>query len=158
MNAPVQKEDRCVYTPRSPRSISTPQRPPSASPSASYAGRCFEIAVQNDAPATIRLWALTAELDSSLTLPRVFRYVAPAWVELDQNVVSGAEGDYTFAQADTPGCSHFLIAQSGSAPTAIGQREIEAQGVQWPAWLLAALALAMASSAVWKLGRLWQRR
>lgn len=128
-----------------------------AGPSASYAGRCFEITAQNDDAATVRLWALTDEMDSGLTLPRVFRYVAPTWVELDQNVVSGEEGDYTFAQADTPGFSHFLIAQSGSTPTAISQREIDARGGQPPAWLLVALALALLCGAAWELGRLRQR-
>ena len=110
-----------------------------------YAQRCFEIAATNNAAATVRLWALTDEMNG-IADPRVFRYVAPAWAVLSTNASSGAQGAYTYVEAETPGFSHFLIAQDSGAPTAITQLELDACAVQSAIGTVSALTLVLMAS------------
>jgi hypothetical protein len=86
--------------------------------SSNYARRCFQISAQHDLTSTVRLWVPTRQL-GDITQPRLYRYVAPNWVELDDNNAVGTVGGYTFVQADTPGFSYFAIGQDGNAPTAV---------------------------------------
>jgi len=124
--------------------------------SPAYARRCFEIEATNAAAATVRLWALADEMND-VTAPRVFRYVAPNWVELDANAATGTQGAYTYAEAETPGFSHFLIAQDGGAPTAVGQRGFGVRVVgPVPRSLLLAAVAALVGVTV-GARRLWRR-
>jgi hypothetical protein len=117
--------------------------------SPAYVQRCFEIEATNAASATVRLWALTGEMNG-ITEPRVFRYVAPDWELLSTNAITGTQGVHTYAEAVTPGFSHFLIAQDGGSPTAIGAHSVGAQAagsVRWPLLLIAVAALGVAAGA-----------
>ncbi|MBN2007422.1 MAG: hypothetical protein JXA21_29020 [Anaerolineae bacterium] len=95
------------------RCTSDPASPP-------YARRCFEITPTWDRAATVRLWALRNEMNGVVDR-RVYRYHDSNWTILDTGVVTGTYGAYAYAQANTPGFSHFLIANSGvgNAPTAV---------------------------------------
>ncbi len=94
-----------------------------------YAQRCFEITASQGA-ATVRLWALTDEMNG-VVAPQVYRYVAPNWTALGAGVITGTHGIYTYAQANTPGFSHFLMANSGSghAPTVVGSVALRTRSV-----------------------------
>jgi hypothetical protein len=93
--------------------------------SPAYAGRCYEITPTTDGAAQVRLWALTSELNgiaqADLAVYRNNPVGSATWVELTTNASTGNDvsGSYTYAQADTPGFSHFLLGQSGQAPTAV---------------------------------------
>jgi hypothetical protein len=94
------------------------------SSSPAYAQRCYTI-TPTDQPAanvTLRLWGLSSELNGitqgNLRVFRNFPAGSSTWVELT-NPTTGSDGSYSFAQADTPGFSDFLLGQSGNAPTAI---------------------------------------
>ena len=70
--------------------------------------------------ATLRLWALTSEMESGITTPSVYRHAGSGvWNELTTGASFGTVGAYTYAESDTSGFSHFLIAELGSNPTAI---------------------------------------
>jgi len=99
-----------------------------------YANRCFEINAENNAAATLRLWALTSEVDSGITTPSVYRYTGSGgiWTELTTNTDNGTSGAYTYAESDTPGFSHFLIAQSGNAPTAVSLQSFSGASATYP--------------------------
>lgn len=110
--------------------------------SPAYAGRCFEIEATNDNSATVRLWAFTDEMNG-VDDPFVFRYVAPNWVMLSDSADAGERSGYAYAGAVTPGFSHFLVAQGGSTPTAIGQYGVSARPGTVPAWPLLGLVLVV---------------
>jgi len=99
--------------------------------SAAYAARCFGIEVSKQAVSTVRLWTLSSEMDG-VTRPGVFRYVSPNWLELTANANAGTQGVYSYAEAQTPSFSHFLIADSGTGPTAVKLREISTTSGQSP--------------------------
>ena len=120
-----------------------------------YARRCFEIEATNTAAATVRLWALADEMNG-VTDPRVYRYVASNWGMLDTNASTGTEGAYTYAEADTPGFSHFLIAGPG-APTAIVQRGLGVRAVGLERWPLLLAAVAVLVGVTVGTRRLWRR-
>ena len=85
-----------------------------------YANRCFEITADTSAPATLKLWALTSEVDPAITNPSLFRYAGGGvWNELTTNPSYGTDGVYTYAEADTSGFSHFLIAEFSGNPNAV---------------------------------------
>jgi hypothetical protein len=108
-----------------------------------YARRCFEIEAQNDeVEAIVRLWAHASEMNG-VSDPAVFRYVAPNWVGLDVSASTGTWGAYTYAEADTPGFSHFLLAQDDVAPTAVGQLGLSARGVKSAIGTVLALGLVL---------------
>jgi hypothetical protein len=112
-----------------------------------YAKRCFEIEASHDATATVRLWATAGEA-ASIGTPRIFRYVKPDWVELSGKASSGSQGGYVYAQGDTPGFSHFLIAESGNNPTQVGTYKLDIQGTRWGMLVAAALALVLGAGAI----------
>jgi PGF-pre-PGF domain-containing protein len=124
-----------------------------------YARRCFEIEATNAGAATVRLWAHTSEMNT-VSEPRVYRYVQPSWVALTTQVVTGTQGIYTFAQAETPGFSHFLIGQDGGEPTAVTLVGMSARGssptlaVVLSASLVVAMGLAFAVRRLRRGGRL----
>ncbi|MBN1975882.1 MAG: hypothetical protein JW918_00645 [Anaerolineae bacterium] len=123
--------------------------------SPAYARRCFEIEATNTAAATVRLWALADEMNG-IADPRVFRYVAPGWVVLSTNAATGTLGAYAYAEADTPGFSHFLIGWSG-APTAVDQRGFGVRAIGHERWLLLlAVVVALVGVAV-GVRKLWRR-
>ncbi|MBN1889230.1 MAG: hypothetical protein JW850_14650 [Thermoflexales bacterium] len=103
--------------------------------------RNVEITAERDAAARICLWAFTDELSDNITTPRVYRYVAPGWVKL-ANPSDGALGLYTYAEADTPGFSHFLIADDTGTPTAVGLRGLNVRSGQSSVWALVGLVSA----------------
>ena len=118
--------------------------------SPTYAARCFRIEAHNSAAATVRLWARTVELNG-VTTPRVFRNPGgtATWNALTDNPSTGIQGDYTYAQGDTPGFSHFLIGTSENGPTAVKATPLTAHS---------GLALAvLVGSALASLG-LWRKR
>jgi hypothetical protein len=88
--------------------------------SAPYARRCYEIEAQNNLSATVRLWALTSELDgiaeSNLA---VYHYEGSplTWTEIITGRATGNDsGSYSFAEGDTSGFSPFLLGQTGNPP------------------------------------------
>jgi CSLREA domain-containing protein len=119
-----------------------------------YANRCYEIIADNNNSATITLWALANEVDETIDIPRVFRFVDPTWIEL-LNASDGIDGDYIYAQADTPGFSDFLIAQEGEAPTAITLTNFSASVA--PSTSLLPLGIALLAGFV-GLGLFWLHR
>jgi len=94
-----------------------------------YAQRCFRIQPTHNLSATVRLWALTDEVGFGGT-PAVFHNPGgtDVWTELTANASAGASGEYVYAEAETPGFSYFLLAESGQAPTLVGLRSFIAAG------------------------------
>lgn len=113
---------------------------------ASYANRCYEVTADNpNHNATIKLWALTSEVDLAIDTPRIFRYIeSQGWIELN-NQSDGIDGEYIYVQADTPGFSNFLIAQEGEAPTAITLSDFSASTSPSRVGFLWAVALIVVS-------------
>ena len=122
--------------------------------SPAYVQRCFQIAATTSSAATVRLWALTSEL-GTVTTPRVFRYAgASPWAELTTNASTGTSGSYTYAQSDTPGFSHFLIGQAGSAPTAVTLQRVQAQPADTRlGWFILPLLIGSVMLIVYRLRR-----
>jgi hypothetical protein len=103
--------------------------------SPAYATRCYEITPANNLTATVRLYALTATQLNGVAQAnlRVYRY-AGGWQQLTTNALTGsATGGYSYAQADTPGFSDFLLGGL-TAPTAIKLSTFDAQSsvATWP--------------------------
>jgi hypothetical protein len=128
--------------------------------SPAYAERCFQITPATDGPARVRLYALTSSelngiVEGDLAVFRHYPEPGPFWVELTVNASTGNDGgSYSYAQADTPGFSGFLLGEQGNEPTAIdgqGQgSDLVANGWVTAGVLLAALALLVVSAGVWK--------
>ena len=122
--------------------------------SPAYADRCFEITVGTDGAADLTLYGLTSELNGIVEGNlAIYRYVTSSpWTELTST--NGNLGSYSFASAQTPGFSHFLLGASGNAPTAIELQEFSADlGTQYligTAFLSATLALTLGGLLVWK--------
>ncbi|HRQ40301.1 MAG TPA: G8 domain-containing protein [Chloroflexota bacterium] len=93
--------------------------------SPNYTWRCYEITPTTSGAAQVRLYALTAsELNGiaqgNLSVYRNLPDGSGTWVELTTNRSTGsASGGYSYAEGDTPGFSHFLLGQTGNAPTAV---------------------------------------
>jgi len=86
----------------------------------SYANRCFEIAPTSGGSATLRLWALTSELNAIPTAAlSVYHYTSGRWNELTNGRINGSQDEYSYAEGLTSGFSPFLLAREGYAPTAI---------------------------------------
>jgi hypothetical protein len=88
--------------------------------SPAYATRCYRIEPANDNAATVRLWALTSQLNGlNETDLTVYHFDGADWQPLTANASTGNDGgSYSYAQADTPGFSEFLLGGT-SAPTAV---------------------------------------
>jgi hypothetical protein len=111
--------------------------------SPAYARRCFQIEAENDVvEAIVRLWVHASEMNG-ISDPGVFRYVAPNWVGLDVSASTGTWGAYAYAEAQTPGFSHFLLAQDDVAPTAVEQLGLSARGVKSAIGTVLALGLVL---------------
>jgi hypothetical protein len=119
--------------------------------SPAYAQRCFTInpVSQPTAAVTVRLWGLTSELngiaEGNLAVYRNFPAGSGAWVELVSNFGTGNDGgSYSYAQADSPGFSDFLLGQNGNPPTAITLVRWEVNGpVSQVGFLLLAAVLLL---------------
>ncbi len=97
--------------------------------SPAYADRCYQISPINNGPATVRLWALTDELNGIAEDDlSVYRFVSGSWVELDDGRLTGNDGNgYSFAEGNTAGFSHFLLGDRDDTPTAVSLQHIQAQ-------------------------------
>lgn len=94
-----------------------------------YASRCYEITATNNLAARVRLWSLNSDLNGILLDDlQVYRWVSPAWVPLTMSWTKGMDGDYSYAEGDTPGFSHFLLGRQGTPATAITLRHFSASG------------------------------
>ena len=131
--------------------------------SPAYARRCFEITVSGtNGAADLKLYA-PASMRSNVAnndLPTIaegdlalYRYTGSAWAELTS--VNGNSGDgFSFASAQTPGFSNFLVGKSGGGdePTAVSLQSI---AVATPSTALFVLLLSIIFLT---LGSLWLRR
>jgi hypothetical protein len=96
--------------------------------SPAYATRCYRIEPANDNAAAVRLWALTSQLNGlSEASLNVYHYDGADWQPLTANASTGNDGgNYSYAQADTPGFSDFLLGGT-TGPTAVTLASLEAQ-------------------------------
>ncbi|MCA9933095.1 MAG: hypothetical protein H6662_16560 [Ardenticatenaceae bacterium] len=107
--------------------------------SPTYIGRCYEITTTTPGTAQVRLWALADELNGLTTgILSVYRYEGSSpWTELLTSRSTGSNGDYVFAEGETPGFSHFLLGQSSVGPTAVSLQAVRVEtAVAWPSILL----------------------
>ncbi|MFZ6028141.1 MAG: M12 family metallo-peptidase [Chloroflexota bacterium] len=98
----------------------------SGSSSPLYVQRCYDItpASQPTANVSLRLYARTADELNGIPQASLALYRAagspPTWGELTTTAATGDDGSgYSYAQADTPGFSSFLLAATGNAPTRV---------------------------------------
>ena len=95
--------------------------------SPNYVHRCYAITPTTNAASTVRLWALTSELNGILEANLVpYHYSGGTWTPLTSVSTGNDGGSYSFAQGDTPSFSSFLVG-SGNAPTAITERDLVAR-------------------------------
>lgn len=82
-----------------------------------HAARCYNIAPTNNLPATIRLYARTADELNGIAEAdlSVFRY-SLGWTELTTNRTTGNVAGYSYAEGSTSIFSNFLLGQSGPVP------------------------------------------
>jgi hypothetical protein len=115
--------------------------------SPAYATRCYLIVPTNDNAATVRLWALTSQLNGlSEASLNVYHYDGADWQPLTANASTGNDGgNYSYAQADTPGFSEFLLGGT-SAPTAVTLSSLNA--TSRPVSPLLPIGLALLAGAV----------
>lgn len=116
--------------------------------SPAYATRCYLIVPTNDNAATVRLWALTSQLSGlSEASLNVYHYDGAAWQALTTNASVGNDGgSYSYAQADTPGFSEFLLGGT-SAPTTVTLNALAANSAS-AAWPLLPLGVALLAGAL----------
>jgi len=102
--------------------------------SPAYATRCYEITPANNLAATVRLYALTATQLNGIAQAnlRVYRYTN-GWQQLTTNASTGsATGGYSYAQADTPGFSDFLLGDAAPTALALSTFHAQSQTSTWP--------------------------
>lgn len=113
-----------------------------------YARRCYNISPTNNQTATVRLWFRSGEQNGlGQANLAVYRYEADVWTELMLNSANGTDGgDYVYAEAETPGFSHFLAAETGNSPTAVSLKSITVGPPSPPGgiWLLLLVGLTAA--------------
>ncbi len=120
--------------------------------SPAYAHRCYTITPATSAAATVRLWALTSELNGILEANLTpYHYTAGAWVPLTSISTGNDGGSYAFAQGSTTGFSPFLLG-SITAPTSITLEDIVARSNEaaWPIGLIAFGGL-VGALALWQV-------
>ena len=66
-------------------------------------------------------------------------------------------GAYTYAEADTPGFSHFLLGEAAAAPTAVTQVGLSTRGVTSGVGRVMALGLVLIVGVEFAVRRLRQR-
>jgi PGF-pre-PGF domain-containing protein len=114
--------------------------------SPAYATRCYNITpTTNNVVTTVRLWALTSQLNGIAEANlNVYRY-SGGWTQLATNRSTGNDaGSYSYGQADTPAFSSFLLG-GPTAPTAITLQTWSARASSsWLPWgLLISVALLL---------------
>jgi hypothetical protein len=115
--------------------------------SPAYATRCYEITPTNNVTASVRLYALSTQLNGIAQANlRIYRY-AGGWQGLATNASTGSDGgSYSYAQADTPGFSDFLLG-GVTTPTAIELARLSARSTSED-WLLPIGFLGMVAIAI----------
>jgi hypothetical protein len=115
-----------------------------------YAERCYRLTPTTNGAATLRLYARTADELNGIAQGSlaIYRYTGGAWVQLTTNASTGRNGSYSYAQADTPGFSSFLLGQGGSTPTAVELQSFSAANALAALPILAGLLLLAALSGV----------
>jgi hypothetical protein len=119
------------------------------STSPSYAKRCYYITPTNNATTTVKLWALTAQLNSLTEANlNVYHLHNSAWVTLTNTSNGHDANNYSYAQGDTTSFSPFLLGGT-TAPTAITLIDFSALSPSngW-LWLIAVLIAASALISV----------
>jgi hypothetical protein len=116
-----------------------------------YAHRCYSITPTTNTTATVKLWALTSELNGILESTLVpYHYSVDTWVQLTNLSTGNDSGSYAFAQGDTPGFSPFLLG-GPDAPTAITLSEFSATSTSnGYVWLLATSSVLALLIAGWR--------
>ncbi len=132
-----------------------------------YAERCYEISPTSQPvlSVTVRLYARTADelngiAEGDLTVFRNYPNGGNSWVELMISATTGNDGgNYSYAQADTPGFSYFLLGRGESTPTAITLQTLRASSGAthfpsvshlWGALGLAVLLVGGAAVVAWR--------
>jgi len=95
-----------------------------------YTERCFKIIPAVNRAAHLRLWNLTPELHNiNQGNLSVYHYTnGGEWVELQSNRAYGDDGGaYSYAEANTPSFSSFLLGQTGNTPTNVTIKSIESE-------------------------------
>jgi len=81
-----------------------------------YAARCYTLTPTNSGAATVRLWALTSELNGILEVNLGVYHYAGEWLELLTNRSTGNDGgSYSYAEGETTSFSNFLLGEHGSS-------------------------------------------
>ncbi|MCP4356885.1 MAG: hypothetical protein GY796_02570, partial [Chloroflexi bacterium] len=116
-----------------------------------YAGRCYSITPTNNLAANVTLWALTSEVPSRVTTPSAYHFSGGAWQELS-GITRGTNASYTWVNGDTSGFSSFLMADRGSAPTAVSLQSIyaDADTAALPVVMVLFLLTAVSGLAFWQ--------
>lgn len=122
--------------------------------SPAYAERCYTITPTTNGPAKVRLWALSASelngiAEGSLAVYRNVPDGSTTWVELTTTASTGNDGSsYSYAEADTPGFSHFLLGQQTLSPTAVNLQSFSSQ-TQTPLVLVVLMLVILAAMTGW---------
>jgi hypothetical protein len=122
--------------------------------SPAYARRCYSITPTTNTTATVKLWALTSELNGILESTLApYHYSVDTWVQLTNLSTGNDSGSYAFAQGDTLGFSPFLLG-GPDAPTAITLSEFSATSTSnGYVWLLATSIVLALLIAGWRFSR-----
>jgi hypothetical protein len=109
-----------------------------------YAHRCYSITPTTNATATVKLWALTSELNGILESTLApYHHNGSTWVKLTNLSTGNDGGSYSFGQGDTTGFSPFLLG-GPDAPTVITLIDFSAASTSNGYWLLLAASIASA--------------
>jgi hypothetical protein len=122
--------------------------------SPAYANRCYSITPTTNATATVKLWALTFELNG-IAVSNLAPYHhdgGTTWVKLTSLSTGTDGGSYAFGQGNTTGFSPFLLG-GPNAPTAITLIDFSAASTS-NGYLLLVAPIALALLIVgWRLRR-----
>jgi hypothetical protein len=115
--------------------------------SPAYATRCYRIVPTNDNAATVRLWALTSQLNGLNPADLiVYHFDGADWQPLTTNASTGNDSaNYSYAQADTPGFSEFLLGGT-TAPTAVTLNALAASSMP-TSWLTPLIGMLLLTGA-----------
>ncbi|MFC1879604.1 choice-of-anchor J domain-containing protein [Chloroflexota bacterium] len=81
-----------------------------------YAARCYDIAPTNNLAATVKLWALTGELNGiAQSALAAFHNSGSIWSELGARSTGNDGGSYAYAQGDLTSFSPFLLGETGAS-------------------------------------------
>jgi hypothetical protein len=120
--------------------------------SPAYAERCYEISPTTDGAAHVRLWALTASELNGIPEEKLaaYRQIGGGdWIELTENYAFGNDaGNYSYAEGDTPGFSHFLLGEQTLLPTAVTTSSFIASSPVPMIWAVMGILLLLLSIVV----------